>query len=88
LLAQRIKCVRVESGCLGMIKECLLYLLHAPRGPVYSPKRQLGAVGGNFGRQILPSAGWRTGLSGAPLDCPVRHRTVLVAVWCAISFLF
>jgi hypothetical protein len=32
--------------------------------------RQLGAVGGNFGRQILPSVGWRTGQSGAPPDSP------------------
>jgi hypothetical protein len=32
--------------------------------------RQLGAVGGNFGRQILPSIGWRTGQSGVPPDSP------------------
>ena len=31
--------------------------------------RGLGAVGGNPGRQILPSVGWRTGQSGA-------HRTL------------
>ena len=31
---------------------------------------RLGAVGGNLGRQILPSVGWRTGQSGAPPD---RH---------------
>jgi hypothetical protein len=33
--------------------------------PFISP-RQLGAVGSPFGRQFLPSVGWRTGQSGAP----------------------
>jgi hypothetical protein len=37
--------------------------------PFIAP-RQLGAVGDNLGRQILPSIGWRTGQSGAPPD---RH---------------
>jgi hypothetical protein len=32
--------------------------------------RQLGAVGGNQGRQYLPSVGWRIGQSGAPSDIP------------------
>jgi hypothetical protein len=49
-------------------------LLHAPRGPFYSP-RQLGAVEDQLGRSILPSVAWRTGQSGAPPDnyysCPV-----------------
>jgi hypothetical protein len=36
-------------------------------GPFIAP-RQLGAVGGNLGRLILPSVGWRTGQSGAPPD--------------------
>jgi hypothetical protein len=43
--------------------------------PFIAP-RQLGAVGGILGRPKLPSAGWRTGQSGAPPDnhcsCPVR----------------
>jgi hypothetical protein len=30
--------------------------------------RPLGAVGTPFDRQFLPSAGWRTGQSGAPPD--------------------
>jgi hypothetical protein len=42
--------------------------------PFIAP-RQLGAVGIPFGRQFLPSVGWRTGQSGAPPDmnspCPV-----------------
>ena len=42
-------------------------LLHAPRGPFYSP-RQLGAVGHQFGRQFLSSVEWCTGQSGAPPD--------------------
>jgi hypothetical protein len=82
LLAQRIKCVGVESGCLGMIKECfgdssmrLEILFIAPR--------QLGAVGGNLGRLILPSVGWRTGQSGAPPDShcsyPVRDLLPFMA---------
>jgi hypothetical protein len=37
--------------------------------PFIAP-RQLGAVGGILGRQFLPSVGWRTGQSGAPLDIP------------------
>jgi hypothetical protein len=36
-------------------------------GPFYSP-RQLGAIGDQHGRLFLPSAEWRTGQSGAPLD--------------------
>jgi hypothetical protein len=35
--------------------------------PFIAP-RQLGAVGDQQGRQFLPSVGWRTGQSGAPLD--------------------
>jgi hypothetical protein len=42
--------------------------------PFIAP-RQLGAVGGNLGRQFLSSVEWRTGQSGAPADnyysCPV-----------------
>jgi hypothetical protein len=37
--------------------------------PFIAP-RQLGAVGIPFGRQFLPSAGWRTGQSGAPRIVP------------------
>jgi hypothetical protein len=35
--------------------------------PFIAP-RQLGAVGGNQGRQFLPSVGWRTRQSGVPPD--------------------
>jgi hypothetical protein len=37
-LSQRIEYARMKSWCLGMIKECLGCLLHAPRGLLYSPK--------------------------------------------------
>jgi hypothetical protein len=60
-----------------MIKECLSNSFMRLGVPFIAP-RQLGAVGGNLGRLILPSVGWRTGQSGAPPDnhcsCPVRDR--------------
>jgi hypothetical protein len=71
-LSQRIECARMESWCLGMIKEC--FCVSSMRlGASFIASRQLGAVGGNLGRQFLPSVGWRTGQSGAPLD---RHYSV------------
>jgi hypothetical protein len=65
-------CVKVRTRSLGMLRVCLGLLLHAPRGPFIAP-RQLGAVGGNLGRLILPSVGWRTGQSGVPLDSHCRR---------------
>jgi hypothetical protein len=55
MLAQRIKCVGVKSGCLGMIKECLGDSMRL--GVPFIAPRQLGAIGGILGRQILPSVG-------------------------------
>jgi hypothetical protein len=73
-LSQRIECARMESWCLGMIKECLGVSSMCLGVPFIVP-RQLGAVGGNLGRPKLPSVGWRTGQSGVPPDshcsCPV-----------------
>jgi hypothetical protein len=69
LLSQRIKCARMKSWCLEMIKECLCISSMRLEVPFIAP-RQLGAVGGNQGRQFLPSVGWRTGQSGVPPD---RH---------------
>ena len=66
-LSQRIECAKLESLCLGMIIECLGNSSMRLGVPFIAP-RQLGAVGGNLGRQFLPSVGWRTGQSGAPLD--------------------
>jgi hypothetical protein len=59
----------MEPWCLEMIKECLGDSSMCLGVPFIAP-RQLGAVGGNLGRQFLPSVGWRTGQSGAPPD---RH---------------
>jgi hypothetical protein len=72
LLSQRIKCAKMKSWCLEMIKECLCVSSMRLGVPFIAP-RQLGAVGGNQGRQFLPSAGWRTGQSGVPPD---RHCSV------------
>jgi hypothetical protein len=66
-LSQRIECARMESWCLGMIKECLVFS-SMRLGASFIAPRQLGAVGGNLGRQFLPSIGWRTEQSGAPPD--------------------
>jgi hypothetical protein len=67
LLSQRIKCAKIKSWCLEMIKECLCVSSMRLGVPFIAP-RQLGAVGGNQGRQYLPFVGWRTGQSGAPPD--------------------
>jgi hypothetical protein len=74
-LTQSIKCVETECGRLRMLEVCLGDSSMRLGVPFIAP-RQLGAVGGILGRQILPSVGWRTGQSGAPPDspcsCPVR----------------
>ena len=59
----------------------LVYLLHAPRGPFYSPKAARS--------RWRPIKEGQTCLlsSGAP-DNPVRHRTVTVDGPVSISFLF
>jgi hypothetical protein len=66
-LSQIIECARMESWCLEMIKECL-GVSSMRLGASFIAPRQLGAVGGNLGRQFLPSVGWRTRQSGAPPD--------------------
>jgi hypothetical protein len=57
-----------------MLSECLGFSSMRLGVPFIAP-RQLGAVGGQLGRPILPSVGWCTGQSGAPPDshctCPV-----------------
>jgi hypothetical protein len=92
-LTQRIKCVGVESGCLRMFRECLVYS-SMRLGVSFIAPRQLGAVGDQLGRQFLPSVVWCTGQSGAPPDshysCLVRdllpyqvHPTVAPLGWLA-----
>jgi hypothetical protein len=49
-------------------------LLHAPRGPFYSPK--------------AARSRWRPTRKAKLAFCRVVHRTVTVAIRCAISFLF
>jgi hypothetical protein len=68
LLSQRIKCAELESWCLGMLRECLIYSSMRLGVPFIAP-RQLGAVESIPGRQFLPSVAWRTGQS-------VHHRTL------------
>jgi hypothetical protein len=50
-----------------MLRECLAYCSMHLGVPFIAP-RQLGAVGDQFGRQILPSVEWCTRQSGAPPD--------------------
>jgi hypothetical protein len=81
-LTKSIKCAETECGRLRMLKVCLGDSSRRLGVPFIAP-RQLGAVGGNFGRQILPSVGWRTGQYGAPPDspcsCPVRDLLPFLA---------
>jgi hypothetical protein len=73
-LTQRSKCVGAESGCLSMLRECLVLCSMRLGVPFIAP-RQLGAVGDQSGRPFLPSVEWCTRQSGAPPDshcsCPV-----------------
>jgi hypothetical protein len=68
-LRKSIECAKTECESLRMFKVCLVYSSMRIGVPFIAP-RQLGAVGSNLERQILPSVGWRTGQSGAPPD---RH---------------
>jgi hypothetical protein len=61
-LTQSIKCAETECGRLRMLEVCLGDSSMRLGVPFIAP-RQLGAVGGILGRQILPSVGWRTGQS-------------------------
>jgi hypothetical protein len=66
-LTQSIKCTETECGRLIMLRVCLGDSSMRLGVPFIAP-RQLGAIGYNLGRLILPSVGWRTGQSGAPPD--------------------
>jgi hypothetical protein len=73
-LSQRIECTRVDSWCLGIIKECLGLLLHAPRGPFYSPRAARSRWNPTrkvilaFCRVAHRTVWCTTGQSGAPPD--------------------
>jgi hypothetical protein len=81
-LTQSIKCAETECGRLRMLRVCLSDS-SMRLGVPFIVLRQLGAIGGNLGRLILPSVGWRTGQSGAPADshcsCPVRDLLPFLA---------
>jgi hypothetical protein len=81
-LTQSIKCVETECGSLRMLSECLGSSSMCLGVPFIAP-RQLGDIGGQQGRLSLPSVGWRTRQSGAPLDnhysCPVRDLLPILA---------
>jgi hypothetical protein len=59
-LTQQSECVGAESVCLRILRECLVYS-SMRLGVPFIALRQLGAVGDQLGRQILPSVEWRTG---------------------------
>jgi hypothetical protein len=88
-LTKSIKCEETECGRLRMLKVCLGDSSMRLGVPFIAP-RQLGAVGGNFGRQILPSVGWRTKQSGAPPDShcsyPVRDLLPFLAHPTVVDF--
>jgi hypothetical protein len=81
-LTRSIKCVETECGDLELLSECL-DSSSMRLGVSFIAPRQLGAVGGQQGRQFLPSVGWRTGQSGAPPDihcsCQVRDLLPILA---------
>jgi hypothetical protein len=66
-LTQRSECAGAESGCFRILGECLVFSSMRLGVPFIAP-RQLGAVGDQLGRSILPSVGWCTEQSGAPPD--------------------
>jgi hypothetical protein len=74
--------VESESGSLRTFPESLVWSSTHLGVPFIAP-RQLRAVGGQLGRPNLPSVGWCTGQSGAPLDnhcsCPVRDLLPFLA---------
>jgi hypothetical protein len=75
-------CVKVRTRSLGMLRVCLGDSSMRLGVPFIAP-RQLGAVGVQQGRPMLPSVGWCTGHSGAPPDshcsCPVRDLLPILA---------
>jgi hypothetical protein len=58
--------VGAESGCFRILRECLVSSMRL--GVPFIAPRQLGAVGDQLGRPILPSVEWCTRQSGAPPD--------------------
>jgi hypothetical protein len=73
-LTQQSECAGAESGCLRMLSECLGFS-SMRLGVPFIALRQLGAVGGQQGRPILPSVVWRIGQSGAPPESHCRRSS-------------
>jgi hypothetical protein len=71
-LTRSIKCAETECGSIRLLSECL-GSCSMRLGVSFIAPRQLGAIGGQQGRQFLPSVGWRTGQSGAPPDNHYRR---------------
>jgi hypothetical protein len=71
-LTQRIECVRMKSWSLRIFLVSLGNSSMHLGVPFIAPW-QLGAVGDNLGRLILPYVGWRTGQSGVPPDSHCRR---------------
>jgi hypothetical protein len=61
-LTQRSKCVGAESGCLSMLRECLVFSSMRLGGLFYSPK--------------VARSSWRPTWKAIPSFCRVVHRTV------------
>jgi hypothetical protein len=70
-LTRSIKCAEMGRGSIRLLSECLGNSSMRLGVPFIAP-RQLGAIGDNLGRLILPSVGWRSGQSGAPPDSNCR----------------
>jgi hypothetical protein len=64
-LRKSIKCTETECERLRMLKVCLGWLLHAPRGPFYSPK--------------AARSRWRHSWKAILAFCRVAHQTVRCA---------
>jgi hypothetical protein len=81
-LTRSIKYAETECGSIRLLSECL-GSSSMRLGVSFVVPRQLGAVGGQQGRQFLLSVGWHTGQSGAPPDnhcsCPVRDLLPFLA---------
>jgi hypothetical protein len=68
LLSQRIECAELESWCLGMLRECLVFS-SMRLGVPFIALRQLGAV------ESIPGGNSCLLSTRAP-DSPVHHRTL------------
>jgi hypothetical protein len=82
-LTRSIKYVETEYGRLRMLKVCLGLLLHAPRGPFYSPKAARSRWRHSWKANLAFCRGGPPGPPGPPPDspcsCPVRDLLPFLA---------